>query len=132
MAIVITMSGAISVADNSTTNPSPYQKSLTGLNFTGSSVEIYQTLSFGTSPTSVTLPISPAQYVYIKNLSATGGNTLSIAWTIEGGSSEPVIVLQGGGFVIFGETVVSASTGITALAITASGASTPAELIIAG
>lgn len=134
MAIVITMSGAISVADNSSTNPSPYQKSLAGLNFTGSAVEIYQTLSIttGASPVSITLPISPVQMVYIHNLNASGGPTLTVAWTAEGGSSETIVSLQGNGFIILGESVVSGSSGITALALTAVGGTVPVELILAG
>jgi len=83
----------------------------------------------GTSPTAIILPVSPTTFVYIKNTHAT--QTLSVTWTPNGGASNPAVVLQPGSFIAFGEAV-QATSGITALQVTGSGASTSYEFVLAG
>lgn len=84
-------------------------------------------LSVPNSPTSVTLPGSPAKVVFIQNLHAT--QTLTVTWTPNGGASNPVVTLQPGEFILLGG--VSASGGITALSLQGSGAGTTTKLVLA-
>jgi hypothetical protein len=104
-------------------------KVLTALTTPGTAWTEAQSLSIGTSPTAVTLPISPATFVYIKCTHAT--QTLTVAWTPNGGASNTVVVLQPGSYIVFGEAV-QATSGITAISVTGSGAGTTIEYIIGG
>lgn len=131
MAVLIQLNGFISVNDNSGTGSSAFQKSLVGLNFTGTTSEIVQTATFGTSPTSITLPVSPIQFVFFHNLSNTA--TLTVTWTPTGGSSNVVEKIQPNGFIMFGNaSTTDTSTGVSAISVTASGAGTTAEFILGG
>ena len=81
-------------------------------------------LTIGTSPASVTLPISPVSFLFIYNGSNSG--TLSVTWTPSGGSSASIITLQP-------LSHITVSNGaITALSLTAQLASTPATVILGG
>lgn len=86
------------------------------------------TLSVGTGATSIALPISPAQIVYLQNLHAT--QTITVTWTPNGGSSAVVGTLQPNGAIFLMEP--NLVSGITALSVQASGASTPLLYILAG
>lgn len=72
----------------------------------------------------ITLPVSPAHCVYIKNLAASGsGVTLSVAWTPTGGAAVAVVcVLSPKACLLLWnqEFPVVASQGITALTLTPS------------
>ena len=89
---------------------------------------IADTLSVGTSPTTIALPISPTQVVYLQNQHAT--QTITVTWTPNGGSSAVVGTLQPSGALMLVET--NLTSGITALSVQASGASTPLLYILAG
>lgn len=127
MSITATLSGAIQLTD-STTNSTVYFKSLLNLLMVGTSFQETQTASIGTSPTSIGLPISPVQFLYIKNLHAT--QTLQVTWTPNGGSSNIVQTLTPGAAILF----IQAGTadGITALSLEGSGAATTCEYVLAG
>jgi hypothetical protein len=127
MAITAQYSGYISVVDN-TTGAQALQKVLSSLATAGTTFQEAQSFAIGTSPVSITLPISPINFLYVKNLSLT--NTITVTWTPNGGSSNTVVTLVAGAFIGFAEP--SGSNGISALSLTASGASTPVEFIVAG
>lgn len=127
MAITLSYNGTITVAD-SVTGTVAYSKILQSLSTAGTSFGEVQPGTFGTSPTSITLPISPATFFYFKNTHAV--NTITLTWTPNGGASNVVVTLQPGGFIGFSEP--SALSGITALSVTANGASTTVEYLIGG
>ena len=127
MSVTATLNGSIFLTD-SVSNTIQMQKAFVALAFTGTVSELSQSQSVGTSPTTLTLPASPTQFLYIKNLAPT--NTLTVTWTPNGGASNPVITLQPGSSIIFME--VATGGGITALSVTASGASTPIEYMLLG
>jgi hypothetical protein len=72
----------------------------------------------------ITLPVTPAQCVYIKNLAAAGsGVTLSVAWTPNGGAAVGVVTVLGPKGVLLlwnQEFPVIAAMGISALTLTPS------------
>ena len=127
MSITATLAGNIQLTD-STTNATVFTKQLLALLMVGTSFTETNAASIGTSPTSITLPVSPTQFVYIKNLHAT--QTLAVSWTPTGGSSAVIQTLQPGSVVIFSE--LAAGSGITALSLTGSGAATICEYVLAG
>jgi|SRR5580658_9089016 hypothetical protein len=96
--------------------------------YLGTIFEYSQAQSIGTSPTSLSLPLSPAQFLYIKNLSTTA--TVAVTWTPTGGSTGSVLTLQPGATIIYVET--NTTSGITALSVTASALATPIEYILLG
>src|SRR5271166_2018705 len=127
MAITLSINGNIQVTDN-TTNAIAFTKALTAISTSGTIYTEAQTVNIGTSPTALTLPISPSNFVYIKNLHAT--NTLTVTWTPTGGASNPVVTLQAGASIVMVEP--SGASGISALTVTASGANTNIEYILGG
>lgn len=74
--------------------------------------------SIGTSPTTISLPASSAQVVFIHNLDAT--NTLAVTWTPVEASPVPVnfITLQPGAMILLVES--NTTSGISALSLQAS------------
>lgn len=126
MAITIAINGTITATDNLSGSVS-LQK-LLNLAYVGTIFEDSQFTSFGTSPTTVTLPIAAVQFLYFKNLSTTA--TITLTWTKTGGSSQTIITLDPGAAITFVENTTS--NGISALSVTASVAATPAEFILAG
>lgn len=128
MAIQASIAGFIQVTDT-VSGTVALQKALSSLSNTNlGAFSEAQPATFGTSPTSVALPVSPVLFVYLKNTHAT--QTLSVTWTPNGGASNPVITLQPGSAIILLEA--AAGAGITALAVTGSLAGTTAEYVIAG
>jgi hypothetical protein len=127
MAITASLNGNITVTDG-VTGTVAFTKLLTALATVGSVWNEASTVAIGTSPTSITLPVSPANFLYIKNLHAT--QTLAVSWTPNGGASNPVVTLQPGSAIIIVEGLNT--SGITALSVTGSGAGTTVEYLIAG
>jgi len=127
MAVTISLTGSIKATD-SVAGTIALSKVLTALATVATTFSEASGFSVGTSPVSVTLPISPATFVYIKNTHAT--QTLTVAWTPNGGASNTVVVLQPGAWLGFGE--LTALSGITALSLTGSGASTTCEYVLGG
>lgn len=127
MSVTVGLNGNISVTD-STTGTTSLRKIFAALTTQGTVVSEAQSASVGTSPTAIGLPVSPTNFIYIKNLHAT--QTLTVTWTPNGGSSNPVLTLQPGSAIIVSEN--NLVSGITALTLTGSGAATTYEYILAG
>lgn len=130
MSIQVQVLGSIQIQDNSV-GVGPFVKPLANLTVEGSSfIETNQAI-IGTSITTLALPVSPCQFIYIKNLlSTSAAGTVSVTWTPNGGSSNPVQTLEPGSFLMAGQ--YSTGAGITALSVSASTASVPIEYILAG
>ncbi len=126
MAISLTVSGTIQITDPNTGTLTVSKSISQG--FAGTVSSQGESVKFGTSPTTVTLPISPTQVVYIANQSS--ANTLTVTWTPNGGASNVVCTLQPLSTLLLTEANVT--SGITALSITASGANTPVDFLLAG
>ena len=124
MSVTVQANCVITITDNSS-GAVTLQKQVVG-SYVGTVSEFASNVLFGTSPTSVSLPGSPTNFVYIRNLSTTAN--LTVSWTPNGGSSNEVILLEPTSFLILDEN--NASAGITALSVTASAATTPAEYIL--
>jgi hypothetical protein len=127
MAVSLSINGNITVSD-STSGIIALQKLLSGLTTTGTVFSEAQFLSIGTSPVAIALPISPIQFLYVKNLHAT--NTVTVTWTPTSGASATIQTLEPGSAILFCQNVVGA--GITALTVVASGTNTQIEYIIGG
>lgn len=127
MAITAQLAGTIQLTD-SETNSTIFYKQLLNLLMTGTSFQETNAGSIGTSPVSIALPVSPVQFLYLKNLHAT--QTLTVTWTPTGGSTATIQLLEPGDVIIFLHT--AAGGGITALSLTGSGAATTCEFVIAG
>lgn len=126
MGVTGTYNGTLALTDNLA--GSVQLQKLLNISFLGTISEYSQSQSIGTSPTSITLPISPVQFLYIKNLSTTA--TVTVTWTPNGGSSAAIQTLQAGAVILFSQT--GTAGGITALSLTASAASTPIEFVLLG
>jgi len=68
------------------------------------------------------------QCVYIKNLHAS--NTVTVLWTPNAGVQATIILLQPSSAIMLLEANTSA--GISSFLLTASGASTPVDYVVAG
>lgn len=122
------MTGSIKASD-SVSGTIALSKVLTALTTPGLTFSEAQSLSIPNSPTSISLPVSPTTFLYIKNLHAT--QTLTVTWTPNGGASNIVLTLQPGSWIAFGEAVLGTS-GITALSVQGSGAATLIEYVLGG
>lgn len=125
MAITVTCTSLITITDN-LTNSVQLQKQVVGT-YTGTLSEFAQQVSLASGSTSITLPGSPVNFVYLRNLSTSA--TVIVTWTPNGGASNVVCTLQPGAFLILNES--NATSGITALSLNASVSSTPVEFILA-
>ena len=128
MSTSISITGSIKATDN-VPGTLALSKVFTALTTPTTTFAEASGLTAGTSPVTVILPISPATFVYIKNTHAT--QTLLVTWTPNGGASNPVITLQPGSYVMFGEAV-QALSGITAMTVTGSSSGTTFEYVCAG
>lgn len=126
MSITCNFTGTIQITDNLT--GSVALSRAVNLQFVGTVFSYSNTASIGTSPTSITLPVSPVQFVFLYNNSTTA--TLTYTWTPNGGASNVVGTLQPGSGTVLGES--NTTSGITALSLTASGAATQVSYILAG
>jgi hypothetical protein len=68
--------------------------------------------------TQIPLPFSPAHGIYLKNLSSTAGQGLTVKITPAGGAEAVAIVLQPGGCLVYFDTLVT-SNGFTQISVTA-------------
>ena len=129
MSINASLSGSLKITDNLTGSTS-LSKVLANA-YTGDISTYGQTVSVGTSTYTVAIPNNLAQFVYIKNLSSTVGNTVTVSWTPTGaGFSVTVLTLDPGALIVFSEVLTS--NGITTLTLNASLAATPVEFILCG
>ena len=126
MSVTASTSGSLTLTD-SAASTSTLSKVLAGT-FAGTECSTAQSLLVGTSATPLTLPLSPINFLYIKNLS--GAATLTVSWTPNGGASATVLTLQPGAYIHFAEPV--AGSGVTAVSVQASAISTPIEFWLLG
>lgn len=120
------ISGSITVTDNQ--SGSIAQALSVVASYVGSVSEYYPNFSALTGGSPVTLPISPVQFVYIKNTSAT--IACNVVWTQNGGSVAGVVALDPGGVLILCETTTT--NGITSLKLTGATGTVPVQMILAG
>ncbi len=126
MPITGALNGTITMTDN-LSGSVQLQKAL-AFQYLGTIFDYAQGLSVGTSPTDLSIPLSPNQFLYVKNLSTTA--TVTVTWTPNGGSSNVVLTLQPGSTIIYVET--NTTSGITDLSVEASALATPIEYILLG
>jgi hypothetical protein len=124
MAITVQLNGFITITDNQT-NSLQLQKQIVG-SYTGTISEFAQQVNLASGANAITLPGSPVQFAYVRNLSTTA--TIIVTWTPTGGASNVVCTLQPGAYIILNES--NTTSGITALSLNASQASTPCEYIL--
>lgn len=127
MAITATLNGNITVTDGQT-GTIAYTKTLAGLSTVGSLFTEAQQIFVGTGGTSISLPVSPTNFLYVKNLHIS--NTVAVTWTPNGGSGAAIITLQPGSAIIFVEA--NLLSGITAMTLTGSASNTNVEYLLAG
>lgn len=127
MSITASINGNIQLTD-SVTGTIALKKVLSALSMTGTEMSSGQSVLLASGANVITLPVSPVLFLYVKNLHAT--NTVGVTWTPNGGASASILTLQPGAAIAFIE--ITALSGITALTLTASGAATPVEFILAG
>lgn len=127
MSITITLTGQISITDGSS-GAVALQKQVSSVMVAGSAFSQVQSLAIGTSSISLTLPVTPVQFVYLKNLHST--QSVAVTWTTPAGGSQFIATLEPSAILVFSET--NPGAGITALSLQASGAGTSVELIIGG
>lgn len=127
MASQISFAGTITITDP-VTGTVTLVKIVSSVLATGTVSSFAEGLLIGTSPVTISLPINPTQFVYIRNSHAT--QTLQVTWTPNGGSSAIVDVLQPGSFLILSEQ--NLVSGISALSVVANGTATPIDYVLAG
>jgi len=128
MSITASINGNIQLTD-SVSGTIALKKLLAALSMTGTEFTEAQSVSLASGSNAITVPLSPVLFCYVKNLHAT--NTIQVIWTPNGGASATILTLQPGGSIMFCEPTTG-STGITALNLTASGAATTCEYVLAG
>ena len=126
MSILATISGNVQVSD-SVSGTSALQKVLASLTTSGNSFGEVQTATIPASPTSQTLPGSPVNFAYIKNVSV-GTQVITVTWTPAGGASNPVVALPPGSALLLCET--GAGGGITTLSYQSSASNGLVEHIL--
>lgn len=96
----------------------------TGATGTSGTVPVSNTTGTTWTPT---LPMTPLQFVYVRNLFSSAGN-LTPTWTPTGGSSAALPALAPGAAILLLEPSVISGGGITALSFSASAPGTIVEL----
>lgn len=125
MALEVDFEGTLTLSDTDTGTLTG--KKIIAAIFDGTISTIAESRIIPASPTSIGLPVTATQVVYIKNLHAT--NTVTVTWTRNGGGSVSVVVLEPLSMILLVEA--NTTSGITALSLTAS-ANTPVDYVLAG
>jgi len=127
MSTTVSLTGQLNLID-STTGAQAFVKQFANLLFVGSATEMSQSTLLASGANAISLPVSPVQFLYLKNLHIS--NTIAVTWTPTGGASAIVGTLEPGGSIIY----INQTTGggITALNLNASGASTGVEFLLVG
>jgi hypothetical protein len=126
VSITVSLTGVVSITDNQVGSVAQNVPVL--VSFTGSVYEYYPAFTAATGGAAVTLPISPVQFVYLKNTSTT--IAVNVTWTKNGGASAGVVTLDPGAGIVLCEN--GASNGITALTLTAASSTVPVQMVLAG
>jgi hypothetical protein len=128
MSVTVSVIGQINLIDSST-GTNQLAKQLSGLAVTGTVSELVNNLILPMGNTVISLPVSPVQFIYIKNLHPS--NNVTIFWTLFGGTTPlEVWTIEGGGFIMLGNSTLG--LGIIALTLDASAPGTPIEMILLG
>jgi hypothetical protein len=110
--------GATNTETKQNTSPVPI-----GTNYTQSAAITAGAAMPGSNTTlnyTFTLPQSPAQAVYLRNLTAVGGASMAVTWTPQGGASVKTLDLVPQAAILFLEPVAGNGVGgITALSVAA-------------
>jgi|SRR5882672_575999 len=85
--------------------------------------------SLASGANNIPLPITTAQFAYVKNTHAS--QTITVSWTAGGVAAPSLMVLRPGDWIMFSASV-GAGSGITVLGLNASGAATTCEYILFG
>lgn len=128
MSVTAAVKGSLTITDNLTGSTS-FSKVLNN-SFTGDLSIIGQQVIIGTTPVVVGLPNNLAEYVYVKNLSATQGTTLTVTWTPNTGTNATVITLDPGAMIMFCEGTTT--NGISAMSLVSNQQGTFVEYLLAG
>lgn len=128
MGVKASIAGNILISDSITGSVS-LQKPIAN-SYSGTVQSYGQQVIIGTTSVTINLPIDPVEFVYIKNLSATAGTTVTTTWTPNGGSSATVITLDPGAYIIFCEATTT--NGSSAISVISSASGTPIEYILVG
>jgi hypothetical protein len=119
-----TIASTITAKDSNPLN-SPFIKTIS-FSFVGTVVEYNNGLQIPiTTPTNLTLPVSPANIVYIRN---TGSTNVTITWTPNGGTSHIVIDLVPQAFIMMGEATTG--QGVTAISVVATTSQSTIEYVL--
>lgn len=127
MSVTASLNGNLQLTDNIAGNTTFLKQLL--LSYTGVVSSFAQNFLVGTSPSTIAIPSTSAQFLYIRNIPTTFTSNITVAWTPNGGSSETILTLSPGSAILFSET--DTTNGITALTLTASAVNTPVEFILA-
>ena len=127
MSTTASLTGTVNLTDNDS-GTIALQKSLIGLATTGTNSVVVTGQIISTSTVTITLPISPTQFLYLKNNSAS--QAVTAAWTPNGGSSATILVLEPGSAIMWSE--VASGGGITAFTVVSAGTNTPIEYVLLG
>lgn len=125
MAVTASLLGNLSVTDNQ--SGSVAMSILVNLAFAGS-IESYGTINTSTSPLTVALPVSPTQFLYIKNTDTV--NSVIVTWTPNGSTSHVIQTVDAGGAVFFCQN--GTTNGITALSVQASAGTPAIQYVLVG
>jgi hypothetical protein len=126
ISVTDTISGSITVTDNQ--SGSIAQALSVVASYVGQASEYYSNFTATSGGSVVALPVSPVEFAYIKNTSATVA--CNVTWTVNGGSSAVVLKLDPGAFILFCEN--STGSGITALTLTSASTNVAVQMILAG
>lgn len=126
MSVTASINGNLQLTDNLSGDTS-FLKQLI-LSYTGTVSSFAQSFLLGTASTTISLPNSSAQFVYIRNVPTTFSSSVTVSWTPNGGTSATVVTLSPGASIVLSET--DATNGITALSLVATSANTPIEYIL--
>lgn len=124
MPVTITESVSLSASDGVTSLISKVITTTSSCTLIDYSTSFYVT----TTPASLSLPVSPLQVVYIKNVGST--NNVIVTWTPNGGSSAVVQKLTPSSFMSFIQNATG--QGITALSVQADAGTSYIEFVIGG
>lgn len=111
MSVFGSINGTLQITDNIV--GSIAQSILLNLSYAGTVSSYAETVTLSTSPTNVSLPVSPVQFLHIFNLDTV--NAVIVTWTPTGGSSNIVSTIDPGGWIGFCQT--GTTNGITALSL---------------
>lgn len=126
MAVFGSINGSLQITDNIV--GSIAQTIALNLSYAGTVSTYSETTTLSTNPTSISLPVSPTQFLYINNLDTV--NSVIVTWTPTGGSSNIVQTIDPGGAIMFCQT--GTSNGITALSMQASAGTPPVKYLLLG